>query len=837
MALGVSQKSFSRVARSAVCTVVCLIIQPWHLAVLADTVGGAATTSGALTADAARTAEILGIRREAEQIISLRNSRSLSNSERHQLNTYRALVVRKVFEADLQTQTAESRMEFEIAYAYDAITRQQRKENTVNQLLNAANFTQAGIFGILSASADLNNKFIIESTESLISGSVGTAIPIVSILYGKVAKASHLTPPPFMAPYVKGKPVDGSDLPPLVMRYLDSPAPGETRTRRELLNEEWKRRYNADMADKKTLNGIDDGKSRSQYYLNNRLLLLWSLYTTIEGFNYDLLALLNQVRASESADHQSQETGSAISTGAPSTSTATSSGAADAARLLNLEPVVAELKSLNATGQDSERKRELQITLLETLVSGGLDMAVAGDRCQKELNYQYDVALAQLTDKQSSIMQKIYEANFIQYGVFGATASTLYLKKYQNTAGEVLLVSGGIGLTLTGVSFLAMRGGSRKTDTGPNSLADFFNLRPPNDKGFSPLVMAYLNSAEPDRKDGKSRRQCLMESWTNRSVATVNLKNRRTLEQLGSMPSCKRDTIKLVLNRIALLTSLRQQLNEFDVEILQLLREAWPVNTASTAPEADPELSPYASAAANLLGVQGVVSAKGQEDEDAKLLITRQVLEGFLSLISDADIVGHEIDEELKAMNRMERMRDRAVQITDSVNFLQGGVLGQIATALGLTNRPENAVAGNYIVIASSAIGTGLAALSMLEQHGGWRGGKVKPNALVAAFGKNSPKVNLSPITVRYLDSVAPDSKQNLSRREMLVKYWKESKVLSVNVKRDSEIQKLSAEGKSHHWWSETIKLINNRITMLYDLRAVMRSSNVGFYELLKSVD
>jgi hypothetical protein len=60
---------------------------------------------------------------------------------------------------------------------------------------------------------------------------------------------------------------------------------------------------------------------------------------------------------------------------------------------------------------------------------------------------------------------------------------------------------------------------------------------------------------------------------------------------------------------------------------------------------------------------------------------------------------------------------------------------------------------------------------------------------------------------------------------------------LSINVNRDSAVQKLSAEGKAHHWWSETIKMMNNRLTMLFDLRAVMRSSNVGFSELLKAVD
>ncbi len=825
MAYTVFHQPVSRFLRSAVCVLTCLAIQPWSLAGLAS-----ATTDGALTAAAAQTADILGIRQEAEQIISMRKSGASSESERHQLNDYRALVVRKVFEADLQNQVAESRLEFEIAYAYDAIMREQRKENAVNQLLNTVNFTQFGVLGVLGGVCDINEKFVWESTLGLVSAGVGTSLPILGIIYNKQAKASHLTPPSFMSPYLNGKPVDGSNLPPLVVRYLNTPAPGETRTRKEVLNATWKQRYKADMDKRETLLGINDGKRRSQSYLNNRLVLLYSLYTSIEGFNSDLLSLLNQVRGNATYDSSPAST-------RIGTSTALGGGADDAARLLHLESVVTELSSLNTAGGDSEQKRELQITLLETLVSGGLDMAVAGDRCQKEINYQVDVVLSQLTDRQANFMQKLYEANFVQGGTFGAIASTLFLKHKVNQASIVLLVSGGIGLGLTGISFFALKGGTSKTETGPNSLADFFNLRPDTDKGFSPLVLAYLNSSSPDRTDGKSRRQCLIDSWEKNAVVTMNLKDRHALEQLGSMPSCKKDSIKLVLNRLALLSSLRQQYNEFDAELLDLLQKAWPVKVATTSPEVNSGLSASASSAAALLGIQDLTAARERSDQNAKLLITRQVLEGFLSAITDADLVGHEIDVEFKVLDRMERCRDKVVQFTNNVNFLQGGVLGQVATSLGLTGRPENVLATNYIAIITSAISVGLGATTMLEQRGGWRPGKAKPNTLNAAFGKNSEHINLSPLTVRFLNTAEPDSQTNLSRRELLMKYWKESKVLNVNLNRESTMQKLSADGKAHHWWSENINLINNRLTMLTDLRAVLRSCNVGFDELLRSVD
>lgn len=804
------------------CILACVLIQPWYIASSALASASASTTDGALTADAAQTAAILGVRQEVEQIISMRTSGAGLNGDRHQFNNYRAHVLRKIFEADLQNQSAESRLEFEIAYAYDAIAREQRKENNIKQTLNAVNFTQFGIFSLVTSSEGLHNQFGFQSTQSLISGGIGTVLGGGSMLYGKVAKASHLKPPEFMSQYVNGKPVDLSDLPPVVVRYLDSREPGESHTRREILNAAWKEQYKADLADKKTLYGIDDGKNRNSGYLYSRLALLSFLYNTIAGFNTDLLSLLNQVRG---VDYEPSSTNAGFST-------ATASGADDAARLLHLEPLLAELHSLRP-GAEPEKERELHITLLETMVSGGLAMAVAGDRCQKEFNYQSDVVLAQLNSKQGAFMQKLFEANFIQGGGFGSTAGGLFLTHHVKPAAVTLRVSGGIGLILTGLTFYGMRGFSRKVDTGPNSLADFFDLRP--EKGFSPLVLNYLNSPSPNSADGKTRRQCLLESWNN--IATVNLKDQRTLECLGSMPSCKKDRVKLVLNRISLLSSLRQQFNEFDLELLDLLRQAWPVTIAAGSPDVGSRLSPPANSAAALLGVQGLISNNEQLDENSKLLITRQVLEGFLALISDADLVGHQIEVELKAADRLERQRDRIVQLTNSVNFLQGGIIGEIAGGLGFRNNRRDSMYTSNIFIISSAISTTLAAISMVEQHGGWRSGPAKPNALGAAFGKNSEHVMLSPVGSRYLNAVAPASKTNLTRREVLIKYWTKSKVLSVDVRKDSAVQKLSAEGKAHHWWSETIKLINNRITMLFDLRAVLRSSNVGFYELLKAVD
>lgn len=819
--------------RKGFALVCCLLIQPWLFLVPAF------AASESLPADAAQAADILGIRQEVEQIISLRRTKS-STQEQHQLSAKRAFVLRKIFEAVLQVQAAENRLEFELEYAYNVMYREQRKANTVNQLFNVANFAQLStLYGFVEPYSRMKNQFKQSAIGTSVGSGLAIGLPVLNIMYNRFAKASHLSPPTFMSSALDGKPVDGSNLPQLVARYLDSPIPGANsdKSRREILNSLWKERYHADMAKPETLCGIDDGKSKKSFVLNSRIVLLWSLRTTIQGFNSDLLALLNQVRGSQFSEIEPGRIGSF---------TAFGGGANEAVRLLHLEPVLTELKSLDTSIDprcaNNDRKVELQITLLETLLAGFLDMRTASDRCQQDLNYQYDVVLANLMARRGRFLQKTYQANFIQTGTHGACAGWSYLNGYPKAGNQLFIISDGIGLALTTVSLLGTHGGWTRNKSEPNSLADFFDLRSSGKHGFSPMVWNYLNSTSPDRSDGKSRRQFLQELWAEQNIATISLKKGGNLDKLASMPSCKWDSIKLVNNRIALLSSLQEQFWQFDKELLELLRKAWPEPSAQVASSATGQMLPLnasAQGAAKLLGVQGlmVASSSDQIGEQSKLLITRHVMEGFLDANADSNLLGHQIVIESQVRDRMERQKDKMVQLANIANFYQLGILGIISDSMGLSSNKNNVLNADRLNIVSGYLIAHFALASVVASHGGFRPGKAEPNGLGAAFGKDSAYAKLSPLMVRYLNGPSPLSKTSLSRREELVKYWKVTKVLNVNVERPSAVEALSAEGRAHHWWSETITLIHNRVAMLYDLRALLRTSNQGFDELVKSLD
>jgi hypothetical protein len=183
--------------------IACLIVQPWFA------LPASSIDNEPLTAEAAQCADILGIREEANQIVSLRRA----GTGGPQLNELRSRALRKILQGTLQVQIAENRLETEMAYAYDVLAREQRKVNTVNQLFNIANFLQFGVLYTIEPYSRIDHRFIQSAICTTTGGSIGLTLPVLNILYNKTAKASHLAPPTYFAHVVDGKPVDGSNLP------------------------------------------------------------------------------------------------------------------------------------------------------------------------------------------------------------------------------------------------------------------------------------------------------------------------------------------------------------------------------------------------------------------------------------------------------------------------------------------------------------------------------------------------------------------------------------------------------------------------------------------------
>ena len=381
-----------------------------------------------------------------------------------------------------------------------------------------------------------------------------------------MAKADHVAPPKVLENMVDGWPVNTEHMPPLVNRFLDSEAIDNRGTRREELFASWKTRYHVDASNEKQLCGIKGRRRASIGFLSNRILLLWSLRTCVQDFDYDLLALLKLVNGD--TEERPGQTPVRIN----QQSSAYSANELEVVRLLNVEPEVSELIRLKQSNVNSTRRDQLNLRVLEKALEGSLELQAASDKVDDELNYNYHVVLASLLASRAKWQQWIYNLNFIQSGIMGIVAGRLYLSRWSWAGDKQFVISGGIGTGLTTLSILAMHGFWRKVDTGPNSLAEPLNLHPADEYRFSPFVSAFLNDPPPGSTDGKTRRELLNEAWRKNRVTTMNLNRTKTLEALADMPPHKWDTIKIATNRNVLLQSLKKELESFQNEVLELMQ-------------------------------------------------------------------------------------------------------------------------------------------------------------------------------------------------------------------------------------------------------------------------
>lgn len=792
---------------------------------------------------ASQTASILGIAEEVERLAALRNAGAAAHVQsRAEMLRLRGKVLRRIMQAVFQVQEAEDKLECEMAYAYNVQARQQRKVDRVNQAFNAANFTQLGVlYGTVEPYSRIHNQFIQSAVGTCVGAGLSIGLPLLNIMYNRFwGGVGDFSPPKFLYYMLDGKPVDGENLPPLVAKYLDSIPVGAISTRRQSLKKLWKERYHADLDKPETLAGIAGGKAQKMDVLNSRILLLWSLFTVVQGFDKDLFELLQQV-----SDFHPVAANVGCRIGEFKASSASkmaglTKGAQEAADLLELDSILSELTSGRESLDDLGRN-ELRTKVLERILYGYLEMQIARDRCQEELNYQYDVVLAQMTTRRDRFLQKTYQTNFVQSGTLGACAGWCYLKEYGKAGSQLFIIQNSIGLLITTISLAATHGGWRKNEAEPNSLADFFNIKARGCYGFSPLVWNFINNPSTD-EPGKSRREHLIAVWKKRALVSTDLDKPGSLEKLAAMPSCRFDTIKLVKERILLLTSLNEQFCRFDQQLLDLLNQVYPVERVSLASNsvnvARANLSAEAAGAANLLAIESKVqAAQSSEEQGAKLEVTRALLAGFLDTSATASLLTHEILLESQVLDHMNKLRRLSIQSTNIANFYQLGILGIVSDSMALSASSHQLLASNRINLVSGGLILGLAALTMVEGHGGYRLAPVAPSYLGAAFGRTSRTARLSPLMIKFLDAQSPRSASGLSRRAELIKYWSDSKLVNLDIKKEAVIDKLSAEGKKHNKLSETISLINSRIYMLYDLKALLRSSNIGFGELMGAVE
>jgi hypothetical protein len=263
------------------------------------------------------------------------------------------------------------------------------------------------------------------------------------------------------------------------------------------------------------------------------------------------------------------------------------------------------------------------------------------------------------------------------------------------------------------------------------------------------------------------------------------------------------------------------------------------------------QLSKQGQEAARLLGIEGQVqkfidlkNAGKAETFDRgaaklQLYIIRRVMTAGVQLRAVSAKLDREITFEQQAVDKLTRQRDFNVAVITNANFLQLGILSMIIDGpLEESHQSGRVLAGNELNVVSGGLVGALAILAFWELKGGTRHSQPEPNMLGQPLGLDPPADEKIPSLMwTYLNSVSPTSQHGLTRREQLIEYWKTAKVIPINISKQSTIEQVSAFGPSHRRRRETIRLINSRVIMLYDLRAMIDLLNSGLVDLLQALD
>lgn len=222
-----------------------------------------------------------------------------------------------------------------------------------------------------------------------------------------------------------------------------------------------------------------------------------------------------------------------------------------------------------------------------------------------------------------------------------------------------------------------------------------------------------------------------------------------------------------------------------------------------------------------------------------QLATIRKVMTAELELRTTAAKLDKEIAIEQHALDKLTRKRDLAVAMTNNLNFLQLNILSIIIDGPLEESRHKNRILdGNRLNIVSGLTVGGLALLTLLEQRGETRSSIPPPNLLGQALGfDTSSDEKLPPMLWTYLNSVPADSPNGLTRRERLIEYWKTTKVLAININKPTVAKQVSVTDSQHCRRCETIKLIQSRVTMLFDMRAMIDLLDAALVDLLQALD
>jgi hypothetical protein len=259
----------------------------------------------------------------------------------------------------------------------------------------------------------------------------------------------------------------------------------------------------------------------------------------------------------------------------------------------------------------------------------------------------------------------------------------------------------------------------------------------------------------------------------------------------------------------------------------------------------EPNIRPDALDAANTLKIAPyIVRLQATQTEfangsatraqlNARLLCLWKIAQAAMEVRKLTAAIDRDLASSNIALDTLMARKETAQNFINTMNFMQGGTLGIIKQSLFLHRQFQ---ASQYPLITSFSVGTGLAALNLVLPSVWIRRIDEPPNTLSHFLRKNyEPADRRESYLWSYLDAPIPNSEwPTMSRREVLIHHWEDFEGL--DQKQEKVLRKLSALPEGSENLHESISLVNQRISLLHDLKTHVEEFDGALYELHKSI-
>jgi hypothetical protein len=214
--------------------------------------------------------------------------------------------------------------------------------------------------------------------------------------------------------------------------------------------------------------------------------------------------------------------------------------------------------------------------------------------------------------------------------------------------------------------------------------------------------------------------------------------------------------------------------------------------------------------------------------------VLMQVTTASLQVDAAAGQIDAEIAETRELENYLSGRRDSKVDLVNLVSVAVGGITGTASSALGLTVHDHAAA---VIGVIGGTATTALFLVGLKVRHGETHELLVQSNMLSKVFDHPSDANNVyPPVVVSFMNAVAPNDPNGLSRQDRLIHSW-------VEVGRIPEPDSPKGQEKINQLTSlpglkmkQSIADLDDRQAMLYDLRVRLNYMKQDLAILLAAV-